>query len=69
MQRWPAAGVEVGGLSKRWVLLTRLPGLGQQVYDQFVKELVGVGADDPCVQATFDVNALFIEGQVARFLR
>ena len=66
----PAAGVEVGDFIKAVGTFDSSAGAGPTgLRPQFVKELVGVGADDPCVQAVFDVSALFIQGWVPRFLR
>ena len=66
----PAAGVEVGDFIKAVGTFDSSAGAGPTgLRPQFVKELVGAGADDPCVQAMFDVSALFIEGRVPRFLR
>ena len=36
---------------------------------QFIKELVGVSGDDPCVDAMHQVAVLFAEGRVPKYLR
>ena len=65
-----ASGIEVEYFIKQLDTFKAGAGAGPTgLRPQFIKELVGVSGDDPCVDAMHRVAVLFAEGRVPRYLR
>ena len=65
-----ATGTEVEHFIKQLETFKAGAGAGPTgLRPQFIKELVGVSGDDPCVDAMHQVAVLFAEGRVPKYLR